>query len=85
MAVTTTTSDAVAARLTGKKIRWGELVFEGALLLMLLMSLLVLITVPPAAFTYSIARALSAVASPPRVGSRRQWIVPAGSASSRAR
>lgn len=44
MSVTTTTADAVALRLTGKKVRWGELVFEGALLLMLLMSLLVLVT-----------------------------------------
>jgi phosphate transport system permease protein len=44
MAVTTTTADAVARRLTGKKIRWGELAFEGILLLALLMSLLVLVT-----------------------------------------
>lgn len=44
MAVTTTTSDAVAMRLTGRKIKWGELIFEGALLLMLLMSLAVLVT-----------------------------------------
>lgn len=44
MAVTTGTKDAVAARLTGRKLRVGELVFEGVMLLMLLMSLLVLIT-----------------------------------------
>jgi phosphate transport system permease protein len=44
MAVTTTTTDAVAARLSGKKVRWREVAFEGALLLMLLISLGVLIT-----------------------------------------
>jgi phosphate transport system permease protein len=43
MAVTTTTGDAVSARLAGKKLRPVEFLFEALLLLMLLVSLLVLI------------------------------------------
>ncbi len=44
MAVTTTTAEAVSRRLTGKRVKWGELAFEAVMLLMLLMSLLVLVT-----------------------------------------
>lgn len=43
MSVTTTTADAVGARLAGRKVKWGELVFEGALLLTLLGSLGILV------------------------------------------
>ncbi len=44
MAVTTSTADVVAARLAGRKVKWGELLFEGVLLLMLLLSLAILVT-----------------------------------------
>lgn len=43
MSVTTTTADAVEVRLTGRRIHWGEILFEGALLLTLLLSLGVLV------------------------------------------